>query len=90
MTPAETIIATTFPGTSMSAKILGDRVLLSLDTVAAAQIVLAHCDALLPPLELMRAPLLVYLHCAENQSFYEIDESMMVTVGLLHTLDYDP
>lgn len=81
MTPLETIIATTFPAIALEASILGDRVVLSTATLADAHYIRTNCDALLPSLELVRAPLHVYLHCSETNTYEEIDYATMLSVG---------
>lgn len=84
MTPIETLIATTFSAIPMDVSILGDRVILHTATLPDAHYVIQNCDALLPPLELTRSPLLVYLHCAEGNTYHEIDYGFMVMMSALN------
>ncbi|MEM7769813.1 MAG: hypothetical protein AAGA75_01615 [Cyanobacteria bacterium P01_E01_bin.6] len=84
MTPAEAIIASTFSRVSVVASILGDRVILRTRTTADANYITQNCDALLPPLELIRAPMLVYLHCTETNTYQEIGTDMMRIVSDLN------
>ena len=87
MTPAEAIIATTFPEIPIMASILGDRVVLHTKTQSNATYILQNCDALLPPLELIQAPLPIYLHCSENNTYHEIGYDLMLMVSVINTTD---
>lgn len=85
MTPIETLIATTFPAIPIEASILGDRVVLHIETRLEADYVLQNCDALLPPLELTRSPWIVYLHCSESNTYQEINYRFMLRMAALNT-----
>jgi hypothetical protein len=84
MTPAETIIATTFAEIQLTASILSDRVILHTKRQADINYIAENCDALLPPLELTRSPKKVYLHCEETHTYYEIDALWMRIIASIH------
>ena len=85
MTPTEAIIATTFPAVPVQAAILGDRVILHTQTCRDAAYIMQNCDALLPSLELTRAPKTVYLHCSEDNTYHNISYALMVMVSEMQT-----
>ncbi|MEB3211369.1 MAG: hypothetical protein VKL39_08435 [Leptolyngbyaceae bacterium] len=84
MTPTETIIATTFAEIPLTAAILGDRVILYTNCQSDVDHIVENCDALLPPLELTRAPKTVYLHCEETHTYLEIDSLWMRIIASIH------
>lgn len=89
MTPAEQIIATTFPEIQLNVAILSDRVLLQTACDSDMTYVVRHCDALLPPLELLRTPMTVYLHCEETEMYLEIDAHWMRFVSYVNEISGD-